>query len=396
MLSRWQRLWWNNLERIGKRQTARNKKLIKALLPKPARKRRNAAKAPLLAPPLNKRKSSSRKQAVKPPIAADAAPGKWLAGYFSSYPLEGPPPGPPTAAARTAYWLYLPSTLPSGAAPDKLPLVVMLHGCEQSATEFARGTRMNWLAEKNGFAVLYPQQSRKSHPHRCWHWYAPEARHGGGETRMIAGVIEKALAKYPLDASRVYVAGMSAGAALAASVALNYPQLVAAVGLHSGPVFAAADSALQAYGVMQRGTASTPDQTIRALLQKTGTFPPLPAILIHGMQDSVVRPVNLTQLVQQFRALRQLSAPAADLPPPETREIGSGDSAYRMQDYADGDRAYLRVCEVAQLEHAWSGGDSALRFNGPGPDASKLMWEFFSGQRRLPAGGAPGTPVPIA
>lgn len=262
----------------------------------------------------------------------------------------------------------------------------MLHGCEQTAAEFAQGTRMNLLAEQKGFAVLYPQQSLNAHPHRCWPWYKPAIQHGGGEAKMIAAMVEKVVLKNALDRSRVYLAGLSAGAAMANIVALNYPHLIAAVGMHSGTVFGAAHTSVGGYGVMQHGALQSIDAAIRDAVKKHRFFPSMPAILIHGSQDAVVRPVNLAQLTRQFKLLKQLSA-ESDEPVLRAKSNAETDSVrgknYQTDMYYAGKTLVLKVCEIFSLEHAWSGGDCALRFNRcKGPDASKMMWNFFARHRR--------------
>jgi poly(hydroxyalkanoate) depolymerase family esterase len=298
-----------------------------------------------------------------------------MAFYYSSLADGGTLP-----ARRMQYWLYIPANAPAGP----LPMVVMLHGCEQTAAQFAQGTRMNALAEEKGFAVLYPQQSLRGHANRCWHWYERSTQDGGDDVRLIAGIITKVCSSYPIDRGRIYAAGISAGAGMANILALCHPDKVAAVGLHSGPVYGAGHSKTGAYGVMQLGAAHLADQAIRALMLKAAAFPALPAILIHGSEDRVVRRINQDQLALQFRVLNGLgpgtAAAAVDKP---ARTGAQASHAYRLQDYRHGRKLLLRVCEVRQLEHAWSGGDCSLKYNAcPGPDASRMMWDFFERHRR--------------
>jgi poly(hydroxyalkanoate) depolymerase family esterase len=364
MLKGLNRLWWSGVKQIRKAQKSQNKKLVKSLLAKPAAKRTRRIKA---AP-------------VKRIATASAArlAGKWLASYFSSYEVDGVLP-----ARRMRYWLYL----PANASLSPLPLVVMLHGCEQTADEFAQGTRMNLLAEQKGFAVLYPQQSLNAHPNRCWSWYKRAIQNGGGEAQMIAAIIGKVVLKNELDPSRIYLAGLSAGAAMAGIVALNYPHLIAAVGLHSGPVFGAAHSRMGAFGVMQHGAAQSIDGAIQDTVKKDNAYPAMPAILIHGRQDTVVRPINLTQSARQFKLLDRLSTDGEEpiaLQQKKPASVSARSKTYQTDDYYAGKKLMLKVCEIFQLDHAWSGGDCTLRFNAcKGPDASKMMWNFFVRHRRL-------------
>lgn len=364
MLKGLSRLWWSGVKQIRKAQKSQNKKLAKSLLakPKPAAKRVSRTRPPV---------------ARALPALAHRPPGKWLASYFSSFELDGFLP-----ARRMRYWLYLPAS----AAASPLPLVVMLHGCEQTATEFAQGTRMNLLAERKGFAVLYPQQSVNAHPNRCWAWYKSEIQNGGGDVKMIAAMIEKVVQKHALNASRVYVCGLSAGAAMANILALNYPHLVAAVGMHSGPVFGAAHSRIGAYAAMQHGGIDLFDHAIRNVIKKDKTFPRMPAILIHGLQDTVVRPVNLAQLTHQFKVLNQLAEDGAEpilLKEEKPAGVAARRKSYRMDAYYGGEKMMLKVCEIFNLDHAWSGGDCTLPYNAcKGPDASKMMWDFFARHQR--------------
>jgi poly(hydroxyalkanoate) depolymerase family esterase len=306
------------------------------------------------------------------------APGKWLASHLSL------PSGVGSASARRmSYWLYLPSHPPESAARDGMPLLVMLHGCHQTATQFAQGTRMNQLAERMGYAVLYPQQLVSTQAQRCWKWYDRGTQEGGGDVRMIVGIIDKVRAQYPIDGKRIYIGGISAGAGMANIVALNHPELIAAVGLHSGPVFGAGHSTIGALGVMQHGAGARADHAIRELLMRRPQFPAMPAILIQGQDDSVVRPINQIQLTQQSLALNGL--PALARPKVTTRPGGRGGrhNAHQIHDFYVGRKLMLRVARIAQLEHAWSGGDPDVAFNAKaGPDASKMMMDFFARHQR--------------
>lgn len=292
-------------------------------------------------------------------VPSAVAPGKWLSGH-----------APNEAGQRMSYWLYLPNNRPEKG----MPLVVMLHGCQQTATQFAQGTRMNLHAEKMGCAVLYPQQLVSSHPHRCWKWYERATQDGGGDVPTIIGIIHKVLTQYDIDRSRIYVAGISAGAGMANILALNYPRLFAAIGLHSGPVFGAGHNALGALSVMKNGALGMgADLAAHAILQRQPQFSGMPAILFQGESDNVVKSVNQIQLTRQSLLLNRLSGPAKIT---EKRH-------YRLLDYYDGRKLLLRVAQIEKLEHAWSGGDPSFKFNDrAGPNASKMMLAFFARHRR--------------
>ena len=280
-----------------------------------------------------------------------------------------------------SYWLYLPDTpIPATG----WPLVVMLHGCDQSATLFAQGTRMNQWAQKQGYAVLYPQQSVSSHPHRCWKWYDRATQQGGGDVSVIVGIVERVAGQYLIDRSRIYISGISAGAGMANIVALNHPDLFAAIGLHSGPLFGAGHSTIGALGVMKHGASLRVDRAIEEVLEQRPGFPPMPTMLIHGEGDEVVRLVNQAQLTRQAMLLNRF--PHGTQVEVSSREGTRRANPYRMHDVVRDRKVMLRVAQIAELKHAWSGGDETLSFNsGAGPDASKMLLDFFGKHRRIVA-----------
>lgn len=335
------------------------------------------SKAPA-APKAVAQRSAARSAPAAVRSVAKPLPGKWLASYLSASS------GLDAAIGRMSYYLYLPDRVPDAAARDGLPLLVMMHGCQQNASQFAQGTRMNLLAERAGYAVLYPQQAASRQAQRCWKWYDRATQHGAGDVTALVAIIEKVVAQYAFDRTRIYIAGMSAGAAMANIVALNHPDLIAAVGLHSGPVFGAGHSVVDALGVMQHGAAVQAGNAVRDLLLRDPQFPGMPTILIQGLADRVVRPVNQGQLAQQSLQLNGLSA----LSPPKvtlTPASRNGSrNAHQVEDFYVDRKVRVRVVQIAQLEHAWSGGDASLAFNAEaGPDASKMMLDFFAKHRRL-------------
>lgn len=295
------------------------------------------------------------------------APGKWITAQ-STHHLR--------------YWLYLPER--EASTQRGWPLLVMLHGCHQSATEFAQGTRMNWLAEQKGFAVLYPQQALRTQGQRCWRWYDRAVQQGGGETAALASLIESVCTQHTIDRQRIYACGISAGAGMAAVLALNHPELIAAVAMHSGPMFGAGHSPASALHVMRHGDAAQVDTAIACILQRRGSvMPTMPALLIQGADDHIVRPVNQRQLAHQWLQLNRLppSTPAQITVKAGTRN-GSR-NGMEVQDYRVGRKVLLRVARIEGLGHAWSGGDPSLRFNAkPGPDASRMVLDFLARHRR--------------
>jgi len=266
-------------------------------------------------------------------------------------------------AGSREYSLYVPGGYDGSRA---VPLVVMLHGCTQDAADFARGTRMNALAEAETALVAYPEQPAAANPKKCWNWYdaAHQAR-DRGEPSLVAGITRRVMAEYRVDEARVYIAGVSAGGAMASIVALGYPELYAALGVHSGLAFGAASNVMEALGVMQRGAAAGAGERLAARAREAmgAHARPLPAIVFHGGRDAVVVPANGRQLADQLASLA---------PRPADAQV-----EYRLVD---------------ELGHAWSGGSPEGTFTqAGGPDASREMMRFF---REHPHPSPASTPRP--
>ena len=398
------RLWLKSLRLIGKAQQAQGRKLIKSLLAPTARppvtSRSSAARLAKVATAATATKTvratrlkllkPGRKPATAPPgPAASRLPGlagSWKKSFVSLAASRLAP------ARRLMYWLYLPAGVPE--APRAL--VVMLHGCKQTATDFAASTRMNRLAERKGFAVLYPQQSAAADPNRCWPWYRRATQQGQGDVELIAHLVRQVGVQHRLDRSRTYVAGLSAGAGLAAILALRHPQMFAAVGLHSAPVYGTSDTPMSGFQAMQQGASLSYRDAVREFTASPAQFPGMPAMLIQGKSDPVVRRVNLDHLAAQFLLV---DAPFITGAEPVVRSHAarlSGRSprhAYTTATYHAGRKPMLVKCEVDALGHAWSGGEGSLDYSAPeGPDATLLLWSFFSRQqRRQPAARPSGS-----
>jgi poly(hydroxyalkanoate) depolymerase family esterase len=301
------------------------------------------------------------------PRSADWAAGAWTRGELPLQPTLG------RAAQHLSYGLYV----PPGIAPEGLPLVVMLHGCQQNIDQFAQGTRMNLLADRHGFAVLYPEQSRRAHIHGCWHWYEAPEHAGEGEARAMIDLIDQLIDDYGFDGRRVFVAGLSAGAGLASLLALNYPQRFRAVAMHSGPAFGEAHSGIAAMDVMRRGLRQDPVAVVDAAVAP-GTYPGMPALIVHGTDDHVVVPANAEQLTVEFLRLNQMADAQGALKGAERIDVPL--DGFTLSDFRGKQgRTMVRLCTVEGLEHAWSGGDDAVPYHASaGPDASAMIWQFFA------------------
>jgi poly(hydroxyalkanoate) depolymerase family esterase len=273
--------------------------------------------------------------------------------------------------------------LPPATARQGVPLLVLLHGCRQNAEEFAAATRMNALAEREGFAVLYPQQSPRANPLRCWNWFLPLTLRL--EAQSIARLIVRISREQEIDRQRIYVAGMSAGAVMARTLTVRHARLFAASATHSGLMYGAAVTAMQGMTAMHSGSSLDPKLTAAAAVAVMGLRPYLvPLMAIHGSADSVVSPRNSQQLVEQFLAMDALiNRRAKPLNPSPERVVDYGGRRCRVQDYERGGEVLLRHCLIEGLAHAWSGGDDAYEFNDAhAPSAAELLWDFVSKHQR--------------
>ena len=300
----------------------------------------------------------------------------WLAGRF------------PHAFGRAAfhrqrdYFLYIPTSV---SWRTRVPLLVMLHGCRQDARSLAGGTRMNALADEQRFIILYPQQSLWANPMRCWNWFSPRTREGAGEAAAIVTLVRHVMRRYPVDRSRVYVAGMSAGGAMAATLAVCYGGVFAACAVVSGLMHGAAESPAGAVEAMRTGARLSPESTAAEAARKgSRRLGFVPALVMHGEGDTVVHPRNAEQIIAQFRKFAELMIlPPQPLSEPVEQHVTGDGRSYRQRDYVRRGQLLLRSILIDGLGHAWSGGDEREAFNdGALPDASRLIWDFLSRFRR--------------
>src|SRR5918996_1617317 len=293
-----------------------------------------------------------------PDVVPDGA--QFVAGAYSNQ------------AGSRVYKLYI----PSGYRGQALPLVVMLHGCTQSPDDFAAGTRMNVLAEEHTCLVAYPAQAASANASKCWNWFRPsDQQRGQGEPSLIAGITRQVMRDYAVDSQRVYVAGLSAGAAAAAIMGMTYPDLYAAIGVHSGLACGAASDLPSAFAAMQQGEAVVVRRSVEHRRM-------VPTIVFHGDQDSTVHPRNGDWVIEQSRA-----TPMTDLRTTVQRGRVPGGHAYSRTLHADArGQVILEHWVIHGAGHAWSGGSPAGSYTDPrGPDAAREMLRFFLEHRHAQA-----------
>jgi poly(hydroxyalkanoate) depolymerase family esterase len=267
-----------------------------------------------------------------------APAAKQPAGQFDTFSYTG-------AAGTRAYRFYV----PTGGTGGPLPLVVMLHGGTQDAASFAAATGMNDLAERQSFLVAYPEQPSSANPGKYWNWFAPDhQRRDAGEPSLIAGITRQVMDRCPVDDTRVYVAGFSAGGAMAAVMAAVYPDLYAAVGVHSGVAYAVAQDVVSAFAAMKRGPsrpAHSPSSS-------------LPLIVFHGDRDATVAYGNAGCLIDQVVAAGSPDRRPATPPTAVTiRGQVPGGHAYTRTSYREAAGTTVAECwTVHQGGHGWSGG----------------------------------------
>jgi poly(hydroxyalkanoate) depolymerase family esterase len=261
----------------------------------------------------------------------------------------------------------------------------MLHGCTQNPDDFAAGTSMNELAEMHTFLVAYPAQAQNANMQKCWNWFkASDQQRGQGEPAIIAGITRQIIDEYHIADGQVYVAGMSAGGAMAAIMGVTYPDLYSAVGVHSGLAPGAAHDLSSAFSAMQGGGASKPHQQ-DALIGDSEVS--VPVIVFHGDSDTTVHPRNAEQLLAYYRTAdatpgsRNAAGKPAPLVAVRKGQVPDGHAYTRATQRDAEGRTHMEQWTVHGLGHAWSGGSQAGSYTDvKGPNASAEMVRFFDQQ----------------
>ena len=303
-------------------------------------------------------------------------------GRWEPFTYSGP-------AGSRRYFVYT----PTGYTLDqRVPMVVMLHGCTQTPAGSAAGTEWNPLADRQTFVVVYPEQSSRDNLLSCWNWFLPAHQvRGAGEAGVIAGISQQVMTsdtRWNIDPGRVYIAGMSAGAAMTVLLGATYPDLYAAIAVHSGLEYQAATDASTAQPAMTNGGPNPVQQGKAAFDTMNRHARLVPTIVFHGTADRVVNPINGDQVVQQWMETNRLASNNAYRPSfgqPTTADTGQvpNGHAYTVSRW-NNDRGDVvqEYWQVTGMDHAWSGGSVLGSFTDPrGPDATDAMWAFFTSNR---------------
>ena len=314
-------------------------------------------------------------------LRRELAPGRFETGRASSW--RGYITTAPIVTPERDYLVYVPR---GHSRWRRAPLVVLCHGCRQTAEDIASLSGITARADREGWLVLLPRQAEPANRFGCWNWFEVNTVGGGGEAAIVAAQIVAARRRYRARRERVWVLGMSAGAALAAVLGLRYARLVRGVMTHSGLACAAASTPAAALIVMAHG----PDNDVAraadaARAADSGRDLIVPLLVVHGDADDIVAPINGVALVDQYLRFNAHRAgvrgyrPAASLPPSDaSMHEATGDRhGVRTDDWLRDGRVVVRHVQVEGLGHAWSGGDERFAFADPrGPDALELFARF--------------------
>ena len=315
--------------------------------------------------------------AAVPDRAPPRVDARQPAGSFQTHQFSN-------AAGTRAYKVYVPAAAPT--APRAV--IVMLHGCTQSADDFAAGTQMNRLADEHGFLVVYPEQAAPANASKCWNWFNPQDQvRDAGEPSLIAGIVREVAQRHGADPRRIFVAGLSAGAAMAVVLGETYPELFAGVGVHSGLPYGSAHDIPSALAAMKGGRSGLPglkNLAGEAGAPRTKVRQAVPVIVFHGDRDHTVQPTNGAHIVQQALETHGAQADGATLQASTQAGAAAGGRRFSRTVHADGEgQVRIEHWTLHGAGHAWSGGHASGSYtDATGPDASAEMVRFFMALRR--------------
>jgi poly(hydroxyalkanoate) depolymerase family esterase len=289
------------------------------------------------------------------------------------------------SAGSRPYFVYTPAGYRAGRA---VPLIVMLHGCDQTPVDLAAGTQMDQLADQKQFVVVYPQQTSVYNPYECWNWHdAADQIRGSGEPTIIAGIthaVEQNTSQWTIDTSRVYVAGFSAGAAMAVILGATYPDIFTAIGVASGLEYAAATNPNTIFTALSQGGPDPTQQGQAAYVAMGDAARVVPTIVFQGTLDSIVHPINGDQVIEQWMQTDHLAShntynASFNSPTSTTNGQIPGGHSYTVSTWKDNKGNEIEeYWKVDGMGHAWSGGSSYGSFTDPqGPGATQAIYNFF-------------------
>ena len=333
------------------------------LAPESVERASDVGERPLL-PRVSRSRSGAHPREAPPTVAEPRGAGQFLSRSFINH------------AGSRAYKLYVPASY----AGQAVPMVVMLHGCTQSPDDFAAGTGMNELAEQHGFLVAYPAQAAKANKSKCWNWFESDDQgRDRGEPAVIAGITREIAANYRVDERRIFVAGLSAGAAMAVILGATYPDLYAAVGVHSGLPYRVAHDLQSALAAMHDGAPVRPNQ-LRKHRRPQEVAPFIPTIVFHGDQDFTVNAQNGAAIVADAASRQDISNDGS-LRVEIQRGTSRGRGYTRTKYLDEAGRPVVEHWTLHGAGHAWSGGSPSGSFtDANGPSASAEMIRFFYSQ----------------
>lgn len=312
-------------------------------------------------------------------LAYEARAGEWVSGSVSN------------ASGARNYALWVPSAYQNRDKRKPWQLVMMLHGCMQKPEDLAAISGMNLVADKYNFLVVYPEQTKEANPLRCWNWFDPKHQErNSGEPSLLAAIVQQVGSTHNVDGRRVYVAGISAGAAMAVVMGATYPDLFSGVGVMAGLAFKAGTTVETGLAAMKQGGPDPKQLGLLAFKAKGDnvrrkSLRSMPVIVFHGDADPYLNPVNADQVIAQWAKTNDYLDDGKDnesvKPEPARTFEGSVPAGHSFIRYVYGDRSGRLLMEkwiVKGLGHAWSGSPAAAPFADPnGPDASAEMWRFF-------------------
>ncbi len=314
----------------------------------------------------------SRQDGNGEPTRSSSTDESQMPGTFDSHEFTN-------GAGTRTYKLYVPAR----TVESPPPMVVMLHGCTQSPDDFASGTRMNRLADEHGFLVVYPEQAASANPSRCWNWFkAQDQVRDSGEPSLIAGIVRDVAARHGVDPRRIFVAGLSAGAAMAVILGETYPELIAGVGAHSGLPYGSAQDIPSAIAAMKGGRsaiAGLKNMPGAGAAPRRKVARAVPIIVFHGDRDHTVQQTNGVEIVRQAKDAHSTEVGDATMRVSTERGTSPGGRSYSRTSHTDADGlSHIESWTVHGAGHAWSGGSSNGTYtDGAGPDASAEMVRFF-------------------